>query len=73
MQLINTRILSHPLNWAIIMLMLIIGAMFGHLLLSFFDHEPATGDGDTPEGLSVEQMEPNQTGGFEMGSLASSN
>lgn len=54
------------------MLMLIIGAMFGHLLLSFFDQEPAAGT-DTPEGLSVEQMEPNQTGGFEMSSLASSN
>lgn len=72
MQLINTRIISHPLNWAIIMLMLIIGAMAGHLLLSFFDHEPATGDG-TPEGLSVEQMEPNSQGTFEMSSLASSN
>ncbi len=73
MQLINTRIISHPMNWAIIMLMLIIGAMFGHLLLSFFDHEPATGSDDgAPQGLTVEQMEPNAQG-YNMASMASSN
>lgn len=73
MQLINTRIISHPLNWAIIMLMLIIGAMAGHLLLSFFDQEPAGSSDGSPEGLSVEQMEPNQQGNYEMASFASSN
>jgi hypothetical protein len=60
------------MNWAIVILMLTIGGMFGHLLLTFFDHEPATGDG-APEGYSVEQAEPQH--GYSVadgGSLASS-
>ena len=71
MQLINTRIISHPMNWAIVILMLIIGAMFGHLLLSFFEQEPKTGE-KLPEGLSAEQLDTQLQGVSYMSSLASS-
>lgn len=58
MTLINTRILSHPLNWAIVILMLVIAGMGGHLLLTFFEQEPARGDQQLPQGLSTQQLEP---------------
>jgi hypothetical protein len=41
MTLINTRIISHPLNWLIILLMLVIAGIFGHLLLTVLDQEPS--------------------------------
>lgn len=71
MPIINVKLISHPMNWAIIILMLVIAGMGGHLLLSFLEKEPATGnDSKTPQGLSVEQMTPNS--GAEMASLVSS-
>ena len=39
---INLRLLSHPLNWLIVLLMLVIGGTAGHLLLSLFGQEAAT-------------------------------
>lgn len=38
---INLDLLSHPLNWFIILLMLSIAAIAGHLLLSYLGTEPA--------------------------------
>ena len=38
----NTKLFLHPLNWAIIFLMLVIAAIAGHELLSYFDQEPAS-------------------------------
>jgi hypothetical protein len=35
MQLLNTELLKHPINWVIILLMLIIAGVAGHLLLSY--------------------------------------
>jgi len=40
---INWRIAKHPINYLVIGLMLVIAATAGHLLLSFFGHEPTTG------------------------------
>lgn len=71
MQLINTRLISHPMNWAIVILMLVLAAIGGHLLMSFLDQEPATSSDGTPQGLTTEQMAPDaQT--WAMGSLTSS-
>jgi hypothetical protein len=39
---INLPLIKHPLNWAIVFLMLIIAAIAGHELLSLFDQEPAS-------------------------------
>lgn len=40
---VNWRIISHPLNWVVIILMLVIAGTAGHLLLSLFGSEPDTG------------------------------
>lgn len=40
--IVNWGLVKSPLNWAIILLMLIIAAMGGHLLLSYFGVEPAS-------------------------------
>lgn len=42
MSIINTKIIAHPMNWIIILLMLAIAGIFGHLLLSALDQEPAS-------------------------------
>jgi hypothetical protein len=41
MQVINTDLLSHPMNWITIFLMLTIAAIAGHLVLSLVKMEPA--------------------------------
>lgn len=57
MQIINTRLISHPMNWLIILLMLIIAGIFGHLLLTILDQEPARAKTATvPQGYSVTVM-----------------
>lgn len=43
--IVNTRLLSHPMNYIIIGLMLTILAVFGHLVLTILDQEPATATG----------------------------
>lgn len=53
MNLINLKLISHPMNWIIILGMLTIGGIFGHLLLSIFDQEPASGNTTLPAGLST--------------------
>lgn len=40
---INWRIAKHPINYLVIGLMLVIAATAGHLLMSYFGHEPKTG------------------------------
>jgi hypothetical protein len=42
LMVLNTRIITHPMNWVIVILMLMIAGIFGHLLLSLFDQEPTT-------------------------------
>lgn len=41
-KIININLISHPLNWLIIFLMLVIAAIAGHELLSLFGTEPAS-------------------------------
>lgn len=54
--MINWRLLSHPMNWLTVWLMIFIAGIFGHLLLSFFDQEPATAVSTAmPAGLSQQQ------------------
>jgi hypothetical protein len=52
MSIINTKLIAHPMNWIIILLMLAIAGIFGHLLLSVLDQEPSTGI-SVPAGLPV--------------------
>ena len=51
MQIVNSKLISHPMNWIIILLMLIIAGIFGHLVLSVLDQEPASTSGSVPAGL----------------------
>lgn len=44
MKLVNTDILKHPMNWIIILLMLIIAGAAGHLILTYIGVEPKTGE-----------------------------
>jgi hypothetical protein len=39
---INTKLMSHPMNWLIIFLMLTIAAIAGHEILTLAQIEPAT-------------------------------
>jgi hypothetical protein len=41
--MINWDLVKHPLNWIIILLMLIIAGTAGHLLLTHFGAEPSSG------------------------------
>jgi hypothetical protein len=49
---INWKLISHPINWIVVLLMLVIAGTAGHLLLSFFDRNPAT---DVNPNLAVGQ------------------
>ncbi len=42
MQIVNVGLIAHPMNWVIIFLMLVIGAIAGHELLSLAGKEPVT-------------------------------
>jgi hypothetical protein len=43
MTILNFRLMSHPMNWLTVLLMVIIGAAFGHLILTYLGIEPSTG------------------------------
>lgn len=36
MRVLNTKLLSHPLNWLVVWSMLLIVAYLGHLMIAFF-------------------------------------
>lgn len=40
MEIINVKLISHPLNWIIVFLMLVIAAIAGHEFLSLVKVEP---------------------------------
>jgi hypothetical protein len=40
--ILNWQLAKQPINWLTIFFMLVIAAMFGHLLLSYFGVEPET-------------------------------
>lgn len=42
MRVLNFEMLKNPLNWIIVLLMLVIAGTAGHLVLSYFQHEPKT-------------------------------
>jgi hypothetical protein len=42
--ILNWNLVKHPMNWVVILLMLIIAAMAGHLVLSYFGVEPKTSE-----------------------------
>lgn len=42
LSMLNWSILKHPLNWIIILMMLILAGIAGHLVLSTLGIEPAT-------------------------------
>jgi hypothetical protein len=42
MRILNLKMMSHPLNWLIIGLMLVIAGAIGHTALSYFGIEPTT-------------------------------
>ena len=51
---INWKLIGHPLNWIIVLLMLVIAGIFGHLLLTLLEQEPATAANTTlPQGLAT--------------------
>lgn len=39
---INYKMIAHPMNWVVVLLMLIIAGAIGHMLLSLAQIEPAT-------------------------------
>lgn len=42
MQVVNWRVIAHPINWVTILLMLIIAGIGGHFLLNLLGHDPST-------------------------------
>lgn len=53
---VNWRMLSHPINWVTVILMLVIAGTAGHLLLSLVGKEPSTDESsysNLPAGQSV--------------------
>jgi len=48
---INFKLIAHPMNWLIILLMVIIAGTFGHLFLSYLGIEPATKQQKPSSGL----------------------
>jgi hypothetical protein len=41
-ELVNIKLLSHPMNWLTVLLMLVIAGIAGHEILSLVNVEPAT-------------------------------
>lgn len=68
---INFRLVKHPMNWAVILLMLIIAAAIGHYVLTLAGLEPAKSKsayskvpaGQVPSGDAIDAINP-QSAGF---------
>lgn len=45
--MLNFNLLKNPINWAIVILMLVIAGIGGHLLLSLLGVEPASANNTT--------------------------
>jgi hypothetical protein len=41
MQLINVKMITHPMNWLTLFLMVVIAAAIGHTLLTYLGMQPA--------------------------------
>lgn len=57
--IINTKLLSNPINWVTVLLMLFIAGIFGHYLLYMFDQQPAVPAGLVTPSLSVNRLPSN--------------
>lgn len=40
--IVNLALIKHPMNWAMIIMMLLVAAIAGHLMLSYVGVEPKT-------------------------------
>lgn len=47
--MINWNLMKHPINWIIVLLMLLIAAYGGHLLLKYFGASPAQDEKTEPD------------------------
>ncbi len=65
--IVNTRLISHPMNWLIVFLMLVIAGMFVHLVMHLLDQAPATAATATgePQGYTT-NTPPDPTAGMEL-------
>lgn len=54
MKVVNTKLLSHPLNWLVVWSMLLVLAYLGHLVISFVtgQHPGAVRASDPTEGIA---------------------
>ena len=41
MEIINWRLVGHPLNWVTVFLMVFVGGLLAHLVLTYFGQQPA--------------------------------
>lgn len=44
MKLINVGLMKQPVNWFIVLLMLMLAGVGGHFVLTYLGHEPATSE-----------------------------
>jgi hypothetical protein len=61
MGVINLKLLSHPINWVTVFLMLILAGVAGHLVLSWVGIEPATANGGNGAPVSSGLVSSSQT------------
>lgn len=48
MNVVNWKMIAHPINWIIVLLMLVIAGMLGQVLLSWAGIEPSGTSGNRP-------------------------
>lgn len=44
MKLVNWKLIAHPMNWAVVVMMLLIAGAGAHLIAQLFGHTPDTAD-----------------------------
>lgn len=49
--MLNWNLLKHPINWVIIVFMLVIAGIAGHFALTYLGMEPATSDSNAATSL----------------------
>ena len=45
MKILNLKLMSHPLNWATVLVILLIAGAYGHLILQYLGHSPSSTNG----------------------------
>jgi hypothetical protein len=68
---INWKMATHPMNWVVVVLMLVIAGAIGHMILSLAGFEPATSGkssygnipvGQVPAGDAIDAINPASAG-----------